>query len=231
MGIRLFNRGETEIDHSSAEVIFAAYGDMPYMVKLSDGRTDEQVLYQDIAPKIRERADIPFVIHVGDLGRPDIACTDSWLEKTKSFWRNALIKPVFFTPGDNDWTDCDSEKLAARTSELGRLEAIRRIFFSQPENLSSEWRYEQQANQPENQAWFYKGVRFVTQRIVSKDNGRKEVLLDDLQQAMKLADERDKQNQIWLDYAFEMAKSSDTKAVVVACNLIHSVHLTARAMP
>jgi len=99
---------------------------------------------------------IPFVIHLGDLGRPDVACTDSWLEKTRLFWENELIKPVFYTPGDNDWTDCDREKLVVRSKELERLDAVRRILFSQPKPLGSVWQYEEQASLPENQTWWHK---------------------------------------------------------------------------
>ena len=48
-------------------------------------RSQEQVLIQDIAPKFRQREDIPFVIHLGDLGRPQDTCYDTWLEKNKTF--------------------------------------------------------------------------------------------------------------------------------------------------
>ena len=195
---------------------FAAYGDMPYRVIAPDGRTDEQVLIQSIAPKIRLREDIPFVIHLGDLGRPEYACTDSWLEQTKAFWENDLVKPVFYTPGDNDWTDCDRSYLLAPTSELERLAVIRKMFFSQPSKLAPAWRYEQQLSLPENQTWWYGNIRFVTQHIVSTDNGRSEIYHDDPEAAIRLVDERDKQNQRWLDHAFEMAKQGDTSAIVVA---------------
>ena len=203
----------------STTVTFAAYGDIPYMVKLPDGRTDAQVLTEDIAPKIRQNDDIPFVIHVGDLGRPQDTCSDAWLEKSKAFWENELVKPVFYTPGDNDWTDCDRANLANPKSELGRLDAIRQILFSQPKTLSPEWRYERQEGFPENETWWYNGVLFVTQHDVSTDNGRTEILLDDPQKAIQLADERDEANLVWLDRAFEKATNSDTAAVVVATQL------------
>jgi hypothetical protein len=211
--------GKTETVTSQASVIFAAYGDIPYMIKLPDGRTDEQVLIEDIAPQLRENDDIPFVIHLGDLGRPQYACDDAWLEKSKKFWEDEIVKPVFYTPGDNDWTDCDRLNLKVRKSELQRLEAIRNILFSQPKNVNSEWRYEQQQTLPENETWFYNGVRFVTQHIVSTDNGRTEILIDDPKQVNQLVDERDQENKIWLDHAFELAKNSDTSAVVVATQL------------
>lgn len=200
-------------------VTFAAYGDMPYMVKLPDGRNDEQVLIEDIAPKMRQRNDIPFVIHVGDLGRPEHSCYDSWLEKTQKFWKEEIVKPVFFTPGDNDWTDCDRKNLKVRKSELERLDAIRKILFSQPKIVPAEWRYQQQNTLPENATWWYKGVRFVTQHIVGTNNGRTEILIDDPQKANKLVDIRDKENAKWLKDAFEMAKNDDTLAVVVANQL------------
>ncbi|MGK7874408.1 MAG: hypothetical protein AB4426_14190 [Xenococcaceae cyanobacterium] len=186
---------------------------------MPDGRSDEQVLVEDIAPEIQRRDDLPFVIHLGDLGRPQDACSDAWLEKSKAFWENELLKPVFYTPGDNDWTDCDRQNLPMPTSELERLEAVRRIFFSQPKTLSVEWRYETQSSLPENAIWWHEGILFVTQHIVSTDNGRTDIQLDDPKQAIALVDERDKGNQLWLSHAFEMAKKSDTAAVVVATQL------------
>jgi hypothetical protein len=46
------------------------------------------------------------------------------LEKSQTFWKNEIVKPVFYTPGDNDWTDCDRENLKVRQSELERLNAM-----------------------------------------------------------------------------------------------------------
>jgi hypothetical protein len=182
---------------------FVAYGDMPYRVKMADGRTDEQVLTDDIAPKIRQRDDIAFVIHLGDLGRPEFACSDDWLEYTKAFWRNELRKPVFYTPGDNEWLDCDRETLAVRSKPAARLDAIRHIFFSEPKKLASGWRYEEQLGLPENETWWLGGIRFVSQNIVDEGNdqpvGARQLL-----------------NQLWLDHAFDLAETSDTVAVVVA---------------
>ncbi len=241
----------------SPVITFAAYGDMPYGVTLPDGRTDGQVLTEDIAPAIRQRDDIPFVIHVGDLGRPNEACSDDWLRNTQAFWQTELIKPVFYTPGDNDWTDCDRQALPTPQPETERLQALRSLFFSAPQTVSPEWqlqeiqrilanpapqpieqieaiqeilaitpatfarewRYETQASLPENAIWWRNGVLFVTQHIVGTNNGRTEILLDDPVQAIQLVDERDAQNQIWLRRAFELAKASDTLAIVVTAQV------------
>ena len=198
---------------------FAAYGDMPYGVLMPDGRSDTQVLVEDIAPEIRRREDLPFVIHLGDLGRPQDACTDAQLEKFKEFWATELRKPVFYTPGDNDWTDCDRPELPTPTSELARLAAVRRIFFSQPMDLGPAWRYETQSSQPENAIWWYGGVLFITVHMVSTNNGRTEILLDDPAQAIALVDKRDEANRLWLQHAFMLATQHGAAAVVIATQL------------
>jgi hypothetical protein len=149
-------------------VQFVVYGDMPYGVTMPDGRSDTQVLADDIAPAIRHREDIPFVIHVGDLGRPEDVCTDAQLESFKTFWATAFRQPVFYTPGDNDWTDCDRPQVPVPTSELARLAAVRRMFFSQPPVRDPSWHYATQPDQPENARWWYAGVLFVTVHMVGK---------------------------------------------------------------
>ncbi|MFZ4639511.1 MAG: hypothetical protein ACOYMP_03770 [Nodosilinea sp.] len=238
---------------------FAAYGDIPYLIKLPNGRTDDQVLTEDIAPALRRREDIPFVIHLGDLSRPETACSDDWLRQSQTFWQREVVKPVFYTPGDNDWADCDRESLAVRQSEIERLQQLRTILFSSPKTVTPgwqleevqkiltrdpefthpenslgairrvlamtpgqfarEWRYETQPELPENAIWWRDGVLFVTVHMISTDNGRTEILIDDPKRAIALVDERDRQNQRWLNRAFELAQKQDTKAVVVATQL------------
>jgi len=200
-------------------VQFAAYGDMPYGVIMSDGRSDAQVLVENIAPEIRRREDLPFVIHLGDLGRPEDVCNDTTLEEHKAFWATALVKPVFYTPGDNDWTDCDRPQLPAPTSELVRLAAIRRIFFGQSIALGPDWQYEIQAEQPENALWWHAGVLFVTVHMVSTDNGRKEIFLDDPGTALALVAVRDEANRRWLEHAFTLAAQGQAAAMVIATQL------------
>jgi hypothetical protein len=198
---------------------FAAYGDMPYGVMMPDGRSDAQVLAEDIAPEIRRREDLPFVIHLGDLGRPQDVCADAKLEEHKAFWVTALVKPVFYTPGDNEWTDCDRPQLPAPASELERLAAIRRIFFGQSKDLGPAWQYETQSAQPENALWWYASVLFVTVHMVSTDNGRDEIFLDDPVHAIGLVTDRDEANRLWLEHAFTLATNQEAAAVVVATQL------------
>ena len=59
-------------------------------------------------------ADIQFTVNDGDLkagngtsGNPPSAGCDDPLYERALGWLNSLEKPAMFTPGDNDWTDCD----------------------------------------------------------------------------------------------------------------------------
>ena len=215
----LFSFPNPALADGDGEVTFAVYGDIPYNVTMLDGRTDGQILMEDIAPEIRRRDDLPFVIHVGDLSRPDNACSDTWLEKTKEFWDKEVVKPIFYTPGDNDWTDCDRPSVPEPTSEVERLEAVRRVFFSEEKNLPKEWKYKTQDKLPENAMWWDEDVLFVTQHFVSTENGRTEILLDDPVDVIPLVDQRDRLNHKWLNRAFKKAKKKDAAAVVVATQL------------
>src|SRR4029434_4150377 len=107
--------------------------------------------------------------------------------------------PVFFTPGDNDWTDCDRKGVPNRMSELARLEAVRQIFFREPRRLGPECGYAQQGAVPENAMWRYAGGLFVTVHIVGTQNGRTEILLDPRDRALALVKARDTANRHWLD--------------------------------
>jgi hypothetical protein len=174
------------------------------------------VLLQDIAPRLRADAAIPFIIHVGDIGRPEVACNDAYLEHTRAHWARDLAKPVFYTPGDNEWMDCDRDKVPQAGSELARLDAIRRVFFSAPVAAPPAWRYRQQPGQPENAAWQLDDVHFVTVHLLSKGNGREQVLKDDPAVAAQLAAQRDGHNRAWLEQAFARARDGNAAALVIA---------------
>ena len=92
---------------------------------------------------------------------------------------------------------------------------VRRVFFSEPIDLSASWAYASQPNFPENARWIYKGVLFATIHLVSTNNGRQEILLDDIEEALALVDARDQANRVWLREAFRQALKSKVSAVVI----------------
>lgn len=201
---------------AGSAVAFVALGDIPYLVKQKDGRTDDDVLKDDIAPLIRQRQDIPFVIHYGDIGREKDACADVWLERTRQFWATELVKPVFYTPGDNEWADCDREKVPHPTEKLERLEAVRKTLVQREKTILPEWRHESQPGQVENETWWRQGVRYATVHVVGSHNGRSPVRIGDPARAVASADARDAFNRLWLTRVFRQAKEADTQALVLA---------------
>lgn len=188
---------------------FVALGDMPY------DPAQEETLQSAIAPAIRDRQ-LPFVVHLGDIKSGGLGCSDELLTRRRDEIYGLYDGPVFFTPGDNDWTDCDRSRIDGPKPELERLGYLRRLFFNEPPAVPSDWRHARQAEFPENARWTTGGVTFATLHVVGTNNGRDEVLLDDMETALDLVDARDEANQRWLAAAFDAAADAGSAAVVIA---------------
>jgi hypothetical protein len=190
---------------------FIVIGDTPY------GPPDEVMLAEAVT-RIRAGA-YPFIIHVGDFKGGGTPCTDALEERLETLIATLAPTPVFYTPGDNDWTDCDRFKDAdtgVRTSDLDRLTGLRARFFSAPLTAPVALKPSRQKAQPENAAWRYGGVQFVTLHVVGTNNGRDWVVGDPLERAATAADARDAANLAWLGKTFAAAKASRARAVVIA---------------
>lgn len=213
---------------SADGVRFAVYGDMPY----SDA--DQTFLDGEASRRIASDDGVDFVIALGDLGRPEgsprnaapdvridtTSCTDEWQIRQRALWRDGFRKPVFLTPGDNDWTDCDAARVPRPVSELSRLDALRRIHFAvPPPSIDPQWRYRTQPGQPENALWSAGSVQFATLHVVGTGNGRRSIELDDRNVALALADARDTANLAWLAETFRNARADEAGAVVVAMHV------------
>jgi hypothetical protein len=188
---------------------FLTLSDVPY--------TDEEnvALTQTLVPAIQE-SKAPFVIHMGDLKNSKIPCSEELLTRRRNQIFSLHLGRVFYTPGDNDWTDCDRKQISVRFSELNRLDLLRRLFYNEPHLLPNSWAYERQALYPENMRWKYESVVFATVHLVSTNNGRREILLDDIDLALTRVDARDRANIIWLEHAFMTARKTNASAIVIA---------------
>lgn len=188
---------------------FMVFGDAPY--------TGEQikVLDKTVAPAIQDAA-FSFLIHLGDMKSGGESCTDALIGDRYDQLMALHPGRVFYTPGDNEWTDCDRPGLAERFSELWRLDFLRTLIASNPMKLPADWHYATQPEFPENARWTQGGVMFATVHIVSTNNGREEIFLDDIETTLDLVDARDRANLAWLGAAFDAARRSDSGAVVIA---------------
>lgn len=204
---------------------FIVLGDMPYNV--GDTRALEE-----IGKAIRSKS-YPFAIHYGDIKHGESPCNEQDLlihfefierifkDPTKDTPKDPPRHPVFYTPGDNDWTDCDRKKTHQPISEIDALRRLRKLFFSHPKIQRLQQRYPEleitQADPkyPENLQWHYKKIQFVTLHVVGSDNGRTEILESNMQKSLEAVDARDKANRAVLDQVFSSKRAKELNAIVI----------------
>src|SRR4029453_9089657 len=68
---------------------------------------------------------LAFTVHDGDLKSGSSDCTNAVYTQALAYL-NSLKAPAAFTPGDNDWTDCDRNPAF---SSLERLDYERHVLF------------------------------------------------------------------------------------------------------
>ncbi len=194
-------------------VEFVVLGDIPY--------GEDQVRGLEFIGRQINDEGFPFVIHYGDLKAGDALCDDGLLASRRDLLFQLVEGGLFYTPGDNDLTDCDREK-AGEFDELKRLDEVRSLFFfsedvSKDLPANPEWQVARQIPKyPENARWTYGNLQFVTLHIVGSDNGRHEITkTDPATKALDAVDERDEANLIWLDAAFDNARQQGRDGLVV----------------
>jgi hypothetical protein len=120
---------------------------------------------------------VRFVLHTGDIKAGSERCDDSLLQRRFDQIQR-FAKPVVYTPGDNEWTDCH------RTNNGGylpteRLSTLRSLFFPQPGVTigSRPARLATQASVPgfgtfvENTLWSFGGATMGALHVVGSNNG------------------------------------------------------------
>lgn len=207
------------VANSNAETKFIVLGDIPY------GADQAQTLESHIGPAIRDGG-YPFVVHYGDIRAGYESCDGLFppnrdykptTEHQRDLIYGLLPGAVFYSPGDNDWTDCDRK---GRGDALKSLKEVRSVFFTSANNLPnvSTWKVKRQDRYPENARWEYNDLLFATLHIVGSDNGRYEIIPEDdanVKATLDEVDARDEANRKWLDEAFSHAKTGSIKALVL----------------
>jgi len=204
---------------TASSLKFVTIGDMPY--------NKSQVFSQNNLTRIiNNSSQYPFVVHHGDFkpGR-NSPCTVID-DNTHLAWIRSLNVPVFYTPGDNEWTDCDRNRNSPVTSSLNRLTNIRTKFFNPiPHTTPAAWNASWQASMPENAMWSASGIVFMTIHTVGSNNGRKNEepcaslafpTCDDTAALISAAEDRDKANLEWIGTAFKRAVAENSPALVIS---------------
>lgn len=179
---------------------FAALGDIPY----SDSARERMPGW------LREiSATQPqFFLHVGDFKRAREVCSDDLFADRHALF-NAVAQPFIYTPGDNEWSDCD-QLAAGGFDPIERLDKLREIFFARPESLGqARLPVEQQAGAPENLRWTYRDVLFLTINLPGGNNyGPKSAPSAEFKA-------RNPKVLAWLRAGFARALTTGARAVVV----------------
>jgi hypothetical protein len=204
--------GEHEGGRADAEpYAIGLWGDLPYnAVQTTVGMPNL------IADLNKQR--LEFTAMDGDLKAGSGPCTQALYDQAKAFF-DSLKAPAAFTPGDNDWTDCDRNP---GVSSLERLDFERRFFFSTPFTLGRrQLRQDVQTaalclgvsgNVPcvENRRWTVAGVTYVTLNVQGSCNNLCDVAPDPAEYAARSA-----ANIAWLHETFTQARANGSAAVMI----------------
>ena len=198
------------IDYSIAESKIITIGDMPYNAE------QQKILDNQIIPIIRTSRN-DFVVHLGDFiaGGDFLSCRDDNITKARDYIYSLHPNKVFYTPGDNDWTDCDRDSKTQRFSEYDRLSYLRDVFYTIPPAYPKKWNVIQQANYPENAIWIVNNIVYATLHVVGTNNGRTQILLDNPDEALQHVLARDKANMQWIQRVKNYAMDYHADAIMI----------------
>jgi hypothetical protein len=114
----------------------AVYGDAPYGTSNAD--TAEFLATPSFVNSVNADPSVQEVVHVGDIHSGSQKCTVAYDQSIFSLW-TAFQRPLVYTPGDNEWSDCTKPKelpgsdfAGSPTMPLIQLATVRSIFFAHP---------------------------------------------------------------------------------------------------
>jgi hypothetical protein len=212
----------------SQGVSIAVYGDSPYGT--SNGDTAQFIATPAFIQKINADPDVSLVLHVGDIHSGKQLCSKAYDQSILDMWK-AFRFPVVYTPGDNEWTDCQkSGEIGGERDPLVNLGYVRDIFFANPghsiavdkavfsQKTNFDPNYPTDANYVENVMWEQSDVVFVTLNVPGGSNNDEDNWANYPNRTQPQTDEilqRTGADLRWLDQAFGLAKDVKARAVVI----------------
>jgi hypothetical protein len=213
--------GHGEANKNEFKYAIGLWGDLPYSdVQATTGVPN---LIADM-----NSSKLEFTVHDGDLkagsGTPGsttpTTCSDAVYTQGLAYL-NSLVGPAMFTPGDNDWTDCDRPANGGFSSRE-RLDHERQVFFSSAYSLGQDPLQQEVQSTPdclgatgptacvENRRWTVKGVTYVTVNVQGSCNNLCDTAPDPAEYAARNAADI-----AWIRQTFAQAKSNGSAAVMV----------------
>jgi len=189
------------------------WGDLPYSA------TQIVVGVPNLIADMNAQA-LRFTVHDGDLkAGSNSPCNDALYMQSLAYF-NSLKAPAAFTPGDNDWTDCDRASNGGFSS-LERLDHERQILFSTPFSLGQRRMRQEVQMTPlclgvsgpvpcvENRRWTVRGVTYATLNVPGSCNNLCDTAPDP---AEWLA--RNHANIVWMQETFADANLRRSAAIM-----------------
>lgn len=204
-----------DADHERDERVYAIglWGDLPY------SPLQATVGVPNLIADMNQQ-DLAFTVHDGDLkagsGSP---CNDALYVQALGYF-NSLKAPAAFTPGDNDWTDCDRPSNGGFSS-LERLDHERQVLFSTPFSFGQHRLRQQVQTAPlclavsgpvpcvENRRWTVGGVTYATLNVQGSCNNLCDTAPDPVEWAA-----RNQANITWMRETFEDAARRRSAAIM-----------------
>jgi hypothetical protein len=165
---------------------------------------------------------LKFTAHDGDLKQGSGSSCDAGLYAQALAYFNSLEAPAMFTPGDNDWTDCDRPANGGFNSRE-RLDYERKVFFSTPYSLGQRQIRQQVQTDAlclnangimvgcvENRRWTVGRVTYATLNVPGSCNNLCDTNPDPAEYAARNA-----ANIRWLKETFADAKGRNSAAVML----------------
>jgi len=194
----------------AAPFTFVALGDMPYTLPADYGRFESLIRGINAARP-------SFSVHVGDIKSGSTPCNAAIYQKVYDYFQT-FAQPLIYTPGDNEWTDCNRPKAGSYDPEE-RLAAVRQLFFADRNSFGqTKLPLTSQALNPafaayvENNRWALHNVTFATIHLVGANNN---FVPNDAKGQNREYYEREKANVAWLDEVFAEATAQHRLGVVL----------------
>jgi len=204
-GIAFGDDGDDRDDENGrAAYTVGLWGDVPYSADQATAGVPNLIVDMN-------RAKLAFSVHAGDIKSGGSRCDNPVYTQFENYL-NSLRAPAFYTPGDNEWTDCDRPTNGPYLSSE-RLAYIRANLFDTPSSHGrKQMRVEvQAAPYIENRRWSKGRVTYATLHVVGSDNNRSGDVAPD---PVEWAARNDATNR-WLQETFAEAKRHHAAGVLL----------------
>ena len=209
-----FMAAQVSAASDTAPTTIGLWGDLPY------SSAQAAVIPNLIADMNAHK--LKFIAFDGDLKAGSNSQCDDNLYNQAYVWFSMFNAPAMFTPGDNDWVDCDRPSNGGYNSR-DRLDRERQIFFSSPLSLGQH-RIKQDVQTAklclsaantmvgcvENRRWTLGGVTYATINIQGSCNNLCDTAPDPAEYAARNA-----ANIAWVQATFADAKSRGSVGVML----------------